>query len=604
MTTKRNFALLACALAVLPRGASAQKVSLELPIANVQFKDIEGAKLSLEDLKAAGSVFIFTSTQCPISNLYTPRINELAKTYSAKGYRFFIVDSNREDGLPKVKAYAKERHFLAPVIKDNGTELADALKATRTPETVVIDSKSVVRYRGRIDDNPNRAKVIRNDLKEALDSLIAGKSVARARTMSPGCVIFRDSAMVQPSGTVAKVTYARDVAPILMKNCTVCHRDGEAAPFPLETYQHAKTWAGAIKDYTERRQMPPWKAVQGVGDFHDARALTDAQIATLAAWADAGAPAGDLKQLPPLPAKTAGGWKLGTPDKVLYSKEAYTLTEEGQDVYRQFVLDMDTSKEQFIKGIEFQADNRTVVHHMILYIDLSGKSVELDKKDPGPGYSVENGDGSIGIPLNQTVWVAGWAPGNTPRYLPEGAAFRIPKGSHLVLQVHYHKNGAKLLDQSKTALYLADESKVDQLVYTNAIIYPFLSLKPGVADQKVAAATTLRSETKIIAVMPHMHMLGRQIGVTAELPDGSAQPLIQIDDWNFNWQETYRYKNPPVFPAGTKLRLKATFDNTEDNPNQPSHPPRQVSWGEATTDEMCIGFYQFLVPKPKATAAN
>ena len=241
---------------------------------------------------------------------------------------------------------------------------------------------------------------------------------------------------------------------------------------------------------------------------------------------------------------------------------------------------------------------------MILYIDLSGESVKLDEKDPEPGYSVPNGNGGIGVPMDKTLWVAGWAPGNTPRFLPDGCAFPIPKGSHLVLQVHYHKNGAKLKDQSKIALFLADESKIENVVYTGALIYPFLNLKPGVANQPATTSQVLPRDLKVIAVMPHMHMLGRQIGMTAELPDGTKQSLINIDDWDFNWQETYRFKNPPTFPKGTKLVLNASFDNTENNPRQPSHPPKAVSWGEETTDEMCIGFFQYLVPYKKLTAKN
>lgn len=578
----------------------------EIVLADFGFKDIGGKTHQLNEKldgkTAKASVFFFSSTQCPISNIYSPRMIELAKSYAAKGVQFYLVNSNREDSLASVKRYATERPFPFPVIKDNGTALADHLKATHTPQAIILDSRSIVRYRGRIDDNSDRTKIIRHDVKDALEAILSGQSVLRSRTQSFGCSIFRENIATPANITLAKVTYARDVAPILMKNCTVCHRDGEAAPFPLETYSHAKTWASAIKSYTAHRQMPPWKASPGLCEFHDARVLTDKEVATLGAWADSGAEAGNLKEAPPLPVRLEGGWRLGKPDAVLFSKEAYTLTEEGQDVYRQYVLPFDNTKDVYLKGIEFQAGNRAVVHHMILYVDLKGRSLELDAQDPEPGYSVANGDGSIGIPLNQTQWVAGWAPGNTARFLPEGCAFKIPQGTHLVLQVHYHKNGAKVKDQSKIALYLTDAAKVENVVSTHAVLYPFLNLKPGVADQKITTATTLPNEVKIIGLMPHMHMLGRQIGLTAELPDGTEKPLIKIEDWDFNWQETYSFVEPPTFPKGTKIRLRATFDNTEDNPRQPSHPPRLVRWGEATTDEMCIGFFQYLVPMQKAIA--
>ncbi len=576
----------------------------EISVAEFSCRDITGKIHQFRADSAKASVFFFSSTQCPISNLYTPRMIELAKAYESRGVRFMLVNSNREDSPASVRRYAKERPFPFPVVKDNGTEIADHLKATHTPEAIVLDSRLLVRYRGRIDDNANRKKIIRHDLQDALDALLAGRPVPRPRTPSFGCAIFRNSTLTAASNFTGlpKVTYARDAAPILIKNCVGCHREGEAAPFPLETYAQAKTWASAIKTYTTRRQMPPWKASAGSADFHDARTLTDAEIATLAHWADSGASAGNLSETPSLPAKPEGGWMLGKPDAVLASDKPYTLTEEGEDVYRQFVLPLDLSEAKFLKGVEFRAGNRAVVHHMILYVDLSGESVKLDAKDPEPGYSVPNGNGGIGVPLDKTVWVAGWAPGNTPRFMPEGCAFYLPKGAHLVLQVHYHKNGARLQDQSQTAFYFTEKSNVENLVYTGALIYPFLDLKPGVSDQKVGTADLLKRDTKIIAVLPHMHMLGRKIGMTAELPDGTKTPLISIEDWDFNWQETYRFKNPPTFPKGTKLRLNAVFDNTEDNPRQPSHPPRLVRWGEATTDEMCIGFYQFLVPYKSRTA--
>ena len=288
----------------------------------------------------------------PISNIYSPRIIELAKEYGSQGVKFYLVNSNREDTLAAVQRYAKERPFPFPVIKDNGTLIADALKATATPEAIILDNKSLVRYRGRIDDNPNREKIVRHDVQDALDAILTDKPVPRPRTLVSGCRIFRETPKLATylPGSLAKVTYARDVAPILMKNCTVCHRDGEAAPFPLETYQHAKTWASAIKTYTVRRQMPPWKAAEGSAEFHDARRLTDKEIATLASWADNGAPAGNLTEAPSLPVRPASGWGLGKPDAVLFSKEPYTLTEEGQDVYRQYVLPFDTTADPFSEG--------------------------------------------------------------------------------------------------------------------------------------------------------------------------------------------------------------------------------------------------------------
>ena len=603
----KNFACVAlAALGLLTRtnGAAQTPPAPLRPTAPIVWKDLGGKTYDLSCIKTSkATVFYFASTQCPVSNLYTPRMTEIAKEYGAKGIQFFIVDSNREDKPDALRVWAKQRGLALPLVKDDGTKLADALFANRTPEAVVLDSETVPRYIGRIDDNADRARVIRHDLKNALDSLLAGKPVAVARTRSLGCEIFHDAPTVATAGGT-KVTYAHDVAGILYENCLSCHRDGESAPFALATYAQAKTWAKSIKDYTTRKQMPPWKAVAGYGDFHDARTLSDAQIATLAKWADSGAAPGDLKTAPKLPERPDHGWNLGEPGKpndpgvVLQPEKAYQLVAEGQDVYRQYVLPMNTDQDLYLRGMEFQTDNPGVVHHMIVYFDLSGKSVDLTNanKDGQPGYSVDD-SGGIGVPFNKSVWAAGWAPGNTARFLPEGAAFRLPKGAKVVLQVHYHKNGAIVSDRSRVAFHFADPNTVRNEVKTGMVLNFLFDLKPGESNHVVEANVRLPRDTAIIAVMPHMHMLGRQMSLTATQPDGKETPLIRIDDWDFNWQETYRYKKPLELPAGTKIHLKAVFDNTESNPRQPSHPPREVTWGEQTIDEMCIGFYQYIVAR-------
>jgi hypothetical protein len=585
--------------AQLFQAAAKKPLPAEAPLAPFAWKDVSGAAYDQTTLtKNRATVFLFSSTQCPIANIYTPRMIELAKDYGKRGVQLFLVNSNQEETQDTVRRYAKERKFPFPAVKDEKLALADLLNANHTPEAVIVDGKGIVRYRGRIDDNADRQKVVRHDVREALDAILAGKPVAIGRTLPFGCAIFRDT--VKPVATkLAKVTYTRDIAPILFQNCLPCHRAGEAAPFELKTYQQAKTWAAAIKDYTARRVMPPWKAVPGIGDFHDARSLSDEQIARIAQWADAGAPQGDLKELPKLPDFPKDGGQLGAPKDggIFRSAEAYELGPEGKDVYRQFILPVDTTKDRYINAMEFLPDNRAIVHHMIIFYDLSGKSVELDKVDPGPGYSVENGGGGIGVPFDKAVWVAGWAPGNTARFLPAGLAFRQPKGAKVVLQVHYHRNGKTEFDRSSVAFHYVDESKVEKVVYTGMVLNPSLNLKPGEAQQKVTANRVLPQDTEVIAVSPHMHMLGREMKLTANLPDGTQKPLIYINDWDFNWQETYRYKEPIRLPKGTRIDLLAYFDNSEKNPRQPSHPPVPVSWGEQTTDEMCIGFYLFTVDR-------
>lgn len=580
-------------VSVLPGAQAAETAAVSAPLPHLTWHDVQGHAYTSADFAARkATVFVFVSSQCPIANTYTPRLVELGKTYRAQGVNFFLVDSNREDSAAKVQQYARERAFPFPAVKDNGTALVDSLGADKTPEAIIVDAQGIVRYRGRIDDNADRSKVTRSDVREALDALLAGKPIGRTRTLAFGCSIFRDTVAPAAVTGAATFTYARDIAPILNRNCVSCHRAGEAAPFPLQTYAQAKTWATAIKEYTARHLMPPWKPIPGYGEFCDARTLTPKEIAAIARWADSGAPQGHAAKAVAVPTfAPASEWALGKPDMELKPVAPYHLAAEGKDVYREFVLPAQFAEDRYLNGIELKAGNRAIVHHIIVFFDPSGKSAELDGKETEPGYSVPGG--AIGV--KDAVWVVGWAPGNSPNFLSPGTAFKLPANGRIVLQVHYHKTGKVEEDRSRIGLHFVDKAQVDQVLYTAPVAGGNLALKPNVAHQEVTGSFTLPTALTIRAALPHMHMLGHEMKVTATLPDGKTVPMIYINDWDFNWQETYRYKAPLHLPAGTKVNLVAYFDNTEQNPRQPSHPPRFVTWGEQTTDEMCLAFFQFTV---------
>lgn len=531
----------------------------------------------------------------------------LAKEFQSKPVQFYLVDSNSEDSAEILKRYVKERNIPFPAIKDSHLKLADQLNAQVTPQAIVLDSKGEIRYTGRIDDNKDRAKVVKQDVREAILSLLSGSEVKYARTLPFGCTIFRESAKpVSANSSARAVTYTRDVAKILNNNCVTCHRPGEVAPFSLESYQQAKTWSSAIRDYTSRKIMPPWKPVAGYGEFHDERGLSKADIDTLSAWAASGAPQGDVKYLPQSPSfASSTSWKLGTPDIELKPVAAYHLESEGKDVYRNFVLPVNFKEDVWVQGIEFRPDNHAIVHHMVAYIDPTGKSVEMDGKEKEPGYSVPG----LGIGIMQAEYGDVWVPGNPAKALPSGVAVKIPAGSKLVLQVHYHKTGKPEVDRSQVALYFAKD-KIKQQMITYAMGNFNFELKPGLDKQEVHCSITLPVDVHVRSMFPHMHMLGREMKVTAKLPDGTVRKLIYVDDWDFSWQATYYYKEPVFLPKGTKMDVVATYDNSAKNPRQTSQPPVKVSYGEQTTDEMCFAIFgltmdtQNLNITPRPTISN
>jgi len=380
-------------------------------------------------------------------------------------------------------------------------------------------------------------------------------------------------------------TFSKDIAPIFQQNCQSCHRPGDIAPFPLLTYADAKPRAGMIKVMTSTKLMPPWKAVDGCGEFKDERRLSEAQIATIGAWVANGAPEGNPADMPP--ALTFGSeWGLGTPDLVLANAEAFTPPPH-TDTYRCFTVPTNLTQDKWIRAVDTHPGDRGTVHHVLTFIDTTGDSVRLDEAEAGPGYTCFGGPG-----FNTTGTLGGWAPGQRPLELPENVAFQLPAASRLVMQVHYHPhNDTTVPDRTEIGVYYSDAVSPKQMIILPLVNQSF-TIPPNDPSYRVDAAFPIPTPfaMKLWLVAPHMHLLGRKMKVEMTPRNGAAQCLIQIDDWDFNWQGSYLYQTPIDVPAGTRLSLTAHYDNSSNNPRNPNSPPKPVSWGEATTDEMCLAF--------------
>jgi hypothetical protein len=357
------------------------------------------------------------------------------------------------------------------------------------------------------------------------------------------------------------------------------------------TYRDAAKRANFLKDITAERRMPPWKAEPGFGEFHDARRLSDAEIKTLAAWADSGAKEGDARDLPPVP-KFPTGWQLGTPDLILKMPKEFTVAAGGRDVFRCFVIPTGIDENRTVAAVEFRPGNRKVVHHALFFLDSTGAARKKVGDDPTSSYASFGGIG-----LLPTGSLGGWAPGAMPRRLPDGTGLLLRKGSDLVLQVHYHPSGKEEKDQSTVGVYFT-KTKDAKLVTGIPMVNRRLYIPAGEERHKVTASFTLPVPVQAIGISPHMHLVGREMKVIALLPDGSTKPLIWIKDWDFNWQGQYRFAKPIDLPKGTKLELEAYYDNSTKNSNNPNKPPKLVTWGEQTTDEMCLCAIQVLPEKP------
>ena len=388
----------------------------------------------------------------------------------------------------------------------------------------------------------------------------------------------------------AAPTFSKDIAPILFQNCASCHRPGQVAPFSLLNYTDAAKRAKLIAAVTTSHYMPPWKPESGYGHFTGERRLSDSEIRLISEWAKAGAPEGDAKDLPKPPVFQSG-WFAGNPDLTLTLPAPSEVAADGPDQFRCFVLPYQGDAEKFVKSMEFRAGNPRVVHHALLFVDTSGRAKQLDATTPEPGYSCFGGPGFVPGGL-----LGGWAPGALPRQLPEGLATTIPKGADLVVQIHYHPSGKPESDKSVIGLRFTGAPSVG---LTSVVLGSRkIDIPAGDSHYEVKTSVVIPEDVKAIGITPHAHYLCRDMKVTAHLPDGTVTPLIWIKDWDFNWQGNYSFAEPVALPKGTRVALDYVYDNSSGNPRNPSNPPKRVTFGEQTTDEMALAFMAVTLPDP------
>lgn len=415
------------------------------------------------------------------------------------------------------------------------------------------------------------------------------------------CLLLAPAVFGQP-------TYSKEVSRIIQEKCQTCHRPNDVAPFALLTYDDAANWAPDIERVVTSRLMPPWKPADDHGKFKGYRGLSDEQRQTLIDWVQAGAPEGDPADLPE-PLDLTSQWALGQPDVELQMAESYT-PPRGKDMYRCFVLPTGLTQNQFISAIDVQPGRRSVVHHVILYLDSTGDAEKLDAADDGPGYTCFGGPGTglsagngnlsslnLSSLLEIGANLGGWAPGQRPEKLPDGTAMYLDQNARIVMQVHYYSTRQSGDDQTKVGLYFSQAPVERRLIWMPVVPLDrrgrlSMQIPAGAKGFDVKAEFSIPPislfDLTAVAVYPHMHLLGTAIKLEVERPRESPEQMIAIDNWDFNWQGPYQYNEPVKVPAGSKVRLTCTYDNSVDNPRNPAVSPRDITWGEGTEDEMCL----------------
>jgi tetratricopeptide (TPR) repeat protein len=377
--------------------------------------------------------------------------------------------------------------------------------------------------------------------------------------------------------------YAKDIAPLLDRDCVACHRPGGTAPFSLLSYSDARKRAEQIAAVTRSRYMPPWLPDAGHGDFADERRLSDAEIRLIADWAAAGAPQGPEDQTPAAP-QFPDGWELGPPDLVLDAAAPLAVPASGPDVFWNFLFTPKLAAPRYVKAVEIRPGNPRVMHHANLLVDRAGSAHRAAETGSGgfPGMDLT----VVRSPFDPDGIFLFWKPGVPPHVEPPGFSWRLLPGDTLVLNTHLHPSGKPEEARPSIGIYFTDTPPrqfplLVQLEHDGALRIP-----AGARDFVVADDFRLPLDADALAVYPHAHYLGKLLEAYATLPDGSRKWLIRIPDWDLNRQAVYYYREPVSLPQGTVISMRFHYDNSAANVRNPHHPPQTVSSGNQSTDEM------------------
>ncbi|HEY7424824.1 MAG TPA: redoxin family protein [Gemmataceae bacterium] len=540
-------------------------------------RDLRGNRRALYGFKDNRAlILVFLGADCPISNLYVPRLLELEKKYRSKQVQFLAVYANEHEDLDRVATHAYDREVPFPVLKDFGQRLADTLGVERVPAVAVLDKDFVLHYRGRIDDRygvaSRRKQATRDDLAEAIEEVLAGKKVSVAETEPDGCLL--DRATKKPARK--DVTYAKHVALILQQRCQACHRPDQPAPFALLTYSDAVKHARMLKEVTTQRRMPPWHADPRHGKFTNDRRLSDKEIETLAAWVDAGTPKGDDKDLPK-PVAWVKGWRMGKPDLMLEMPKEFEVPADGTLPYQQFTIDPGFKEDMWVDKAEARPGAAGVVHHVVVYILKPGQDKPFDNK------------GNINT-------LVGWTPGDLGLVCPPDTGLRIPKGSKLMFEMHYTPNGTAVKDRSSIGLIFHKKPPKCEMLM-NTFMNESIRIPPRDPHYRAEATMRLPADARILSLVPHMHWRGKDYFYELIYPDGRKQTLLSVPRWDFNWQNTYQFAEPVKMPKGVRLHAVAHWDNSRNNPYNPD-PDKEVRFGLQTWEEMMVGWCVYTWERP------
>ena len=539
------------------------------------------------------TVVCFLGTQCPLAKLYAVRLNELAQTFSKQDVRFVGVASNFQDSEDDIEKFAVEQKLGFPIVKDFDQRIADAVGVKRTPEVFVVTNDDLtIHYRGRVDDQYSpgvvRSGPQREDLKLALEQLLAGDSVDVASTAPEGCLLGRGKRKLDPHPTV---TWTGQISAWVKKNCAQCHQPGDIGPFSVADYNEVVGWSDMMMETIDQKRMPPWHADPHVGKFINERRLTKAEIDLFRTWIDQGTPHGEVVAVDSQTdatdssAQQISEWRLPKePDLVVpMADQPFAVAADGIIEYQYFVVDPGFETDRWISAAEIRPGNRAVVHHSIVFV-----------RPP---------DGTTPAGVG---WLAAYVPGQRPLAFDPSRARFVPAGSKFVFQQHYTTIGAEAEDLTSVGIVFADPDEVKTELLTLMAIDQNFEIEPHEKSHRVTARLdNFDKDAQLISIAPHMHFRGKSFKAFTHRTDdeqpAAGELVLSVPRYDFNWQHAYQFAQPIALNGVEEISIDVEFDNSADNPFNPD-PAAWVMWGDQTFEEMAVAFFDVQRPRQPAAA--
>ena len=557
-----------------PRRLKAGECGIGTMIADATLVDLDGKAFALADVTAKRpAVIALVSTSCPVSKRAMLSLARLEKEYAARGVAFVLIAPTATDSAEDLRAAVKNAGFSAPCLREPTNAFLATLGARSTTDVFLVDAARTLVYRGAPDDQYGLGYSLdaprHRYLANALDAVLENRAPQIAATEAPGCLL--DLGDAKPA--VTDVTYHNRISRLVQANCLECHRAGGIAPFPLETHEQVVAKSGMIRKMVDRGLMPPWFAGPSAhSPWGNDRSLVARDKADFLAWLGAGKPAGDAADAP-LARTFPSDWAIGKPDAIVQIPNPIAVKAEGTMNYINVTVETAFGEDKWVRGYEVQPTAREVVHHVLIFVQKPGQGRFEGEEDERTGF------------------FAAYVPGNNHIVYPDGFAKLMPAGTKVRFQIHYTPNGTATQDQVKIGLLFAKEPP-QHIVRVAGIVDHRLNIPPGAEHHPETGLLPVPMDVKILALNPHMHVRGSAFRYEVVLPDGAIRTLLEVPHYDFNWQVSCRYAEPPTIPRGSLLRATGWYDNSANNPANPD-PTKLVHWGLQTSEEMMIGYVEY-----------